>query len=180
MLFRGAVGFATAFIGFWALAAQAQDNPQALKAWSTPQEGSASLVLMVDGDIEFFSIDSPDKKLTDTGEWFGGQLVRQYRVPPGEYQFVVPEPGTSLSVKAQEGSLTYVRLSPYVSRNGDPGVRFTTWRGAVPGEVAGVLAVAFGKGIKDAYKTPIFDVPPKTFFVSTKPPWLIPPPPPKK
>ena len=63
---------------------------QALKAWSTPREGTASLVPVVNGDIEAFSMSSPDKKLTDAGEWFGGQLVRQYRVPPGEYQFRYP------------------------------------------------------------------------------------------
>jgi hypothetical protein len=174
---RNVVSLATLLVGLSAAVVQAQEL-QPLKAWSTLQEGSAGLVLMVDANVNSFFINTPDKKFIDSGKWFGGELVRQFRVPPGEYRILLPELGASLGVNAQEGSLTYIRLSPYTSDGGDAGGRITTWRGAVPGNVAGLLAVAFSKGIPDAYKTPLFDAPAKTLLVSTTPPWAPPPPPP--
>jgi hypothetical protein len=159
------------------LAAQAEDN---LKAWTVVPKGAAGLVVIIDAPVSTFRVFTPDKKFDETGKWFGGPFVRQFRVVPGRFRVDLIEPAVSAGVNAQEGSLTYVRFAPYRSDAGGAGARITTWAGPVSGDVTGSLAAAFSKGVPNVYSSPFIESPTKVLLVDTTPPWDPPPPPPKK
>jgi hypothetical protein len=180
ILLRNVVFIAT-LLGWLCVPAQApaQQKP-AIESWAAIGDRTSGIVLIIDANVASFSVSSADKTVIEADKWSGGPLVRQYRVSPDLYQIAgLPEPASYFGVHADQGSLTYVRLSPYRSPEGVAGVQITSWSGGpVPGDVASLLADAFSKGIPDAYKTP--ETSSRVLFVATEPPWKPPPPPPPR
>ncbi|RUX97441.1 MULTISPECIES: hypothetical protein [unclassified Mesorhizobium] len=86
-----------------------------LESWITVPPNQSGIAIYVQNPLQELSISATDAKgnSLDKFEWNapGFPLVRQYRVPPGEYQVTLEgQPGALVDAKA--GQISYIEVSP--------------------------------------------------------------------
>jgi hypothetical protein len=163
---------------------QAEDGGNRLKEWMSLSQGTSGLVFIIDAKITSFELVNDKKKPVAGVKWIPDlQFVRQFRLPPGRYDIVLPAPSTNIGVLAKNGVLTYIRLTavslPGVGTELVPGIQVVTSWGPPPADVIQRLEKAYLSGHPEVYKTDFIRDPGSILLVATEPPWPIPPPPPK-
>src|SRR5262249_34476480 len=138
MLFSKVIRLTARLIAVCALhgSVHAQDDP--IKTWAAVPPRMGGLVLLIPGEVTSVTITSAEKKVLDISKWVRDlPFVKQYRLRPNFYRLGLPDERIrSVVVNVVEGTLTYVRLSPYRPNAGDIGLQLTGWSGPVSPDVA--------------------------------------------
>lgn len=150
--------------------------------WFNVPSEQSGLVIVINGDLKGSKVilTSASDKYVDAVGWdLELPFVKQYRVAPGEYKILLPDPViNSVSVIAKQGSLSVLEITPLQTSGNKTGIQISGYSTETAKELLSNLIEQLYKVNYSQVIAPLAISPEANIIrVNTEPPWPIPPPP---
>ena len=160
-----------------------EDAIRSAKEWFAVPSDMAAITFFIKHDMPevLFKISDDTEKPLDLVKWpFSQPFIRQYRLPPGDYQLHFLERQSNPSaITLTAGENRFVQLGADLPNAHNAGIVMYAYASADAPiqQTFDVIQALYSEGVGELVEPVTLEPKGKVLYVNTEPPWPVPPPP---